>query len=68
MTLKPEGNMGFSKFRTFLLLFLTLCFPISLKKPQDLGSQTRQRTKEGNLTSSAAASKAAAILRAQSLY
>lgn len=39
-----------------------------LKKPQDLGSQTRLCTKEGNLTSPSTASKAAVILRAQPLY
>lgn len=67
LVLKPEGNMGLPRFRAFLLLFLILCFPISFSKsPRILAAKLC--TKEGNLTSPAAASKAAVILRAQSLY
>lgn len=32
LVLEPEGSMGFPRFRAFLLLFLILCFPISLSK------------------------------------
>lgn len=59
----------FPRFRAFLLLFLILCFLISLSKsPRILAAKPGCALRKGNLTSSAAASKAAVILRAQSLY
>lgn len=48
LALEPEGNMGFPRFRAFLLLFFILCFPISLSKsPRVLAAKPGCALREG---------------------
>lgn len=66
--LEPEGDVGLPGFRVILLLSLILCFAISLlKSPKILAGKPGCALRRGIWISPAAASKAAASLRAQPL-